>query len=249
METNEQRGTPVASTLHPRVIVVGNLTIDDVVLPDGTTQMSSVGGNSLYTSLGARLWQPRVGLVTRRGEDFPRELISMLHSLGVATEGIVDIQGPTVRNWVIYENNGERHWIYRTPRERSREVAVQASDLPVEWLEMEPPPVVHITGMPLEAAEAIVEAVRRISPRAMITLDTHEDYVVDYRERLKALAARVDAFLPSRAELADLVGYDDPRRALAELVALPTPVIVIKMGADGALVWDKAQGTLHQVAI
>ncbi|MFL5706199.1 MAG: carbohydrate kinase family protein, partial [Ktedonobacteraceae bacterium] len=248
METNEQRGTPVASTLHPRVIVVGNLTIDDVVLPDGTTQMSSVGGNSLYTSLGARLWQPRVGLVTRRGEDFPRELISMLRSLGVATEGIVDIQGPTVRNWVIYENNGERHWIYRTPRERSREVAVQASDLPVEWLEMESPPVVHITGMPLEAAEAIVEAVRRISPRAMITLDTHEDYVVDYRERLKALAARVDAFLPSRAELADLVGYDDPRRALAELVALPTPVIVIKMGADGALVWDKAQGTLHQVA-
>ncbi len=249
METNEQRETPVASTSHPRVIVVGNLTIDDVVLPDGTTQMSSVGGNSLYAALGVRLWQPRVGLVTRRGEDFPRDLISVLHSLGVATEGIVDIQGPTVRNWVVYENNGERHWIYRTPRERSREVAVQASDLPVEWLEVEPPPVVHITAMPLEAAEAIVETVRRISLRAMITLDTHEDYVVDYRERLQALAARVDAFLPSRAELADLVGYDDPRRALAELVALPTPVIVIKMGADGALVWDKAQGTLHQVAI
>ncbi len=242
METNGQRETP-------RVIVVGNLTIDDVVLPDGTTQMSSVGGNSLYTALGVRLWQSRVGLVTRRGEDFPRDLTAVLHSLGVATDGVVDIPGPTVRNWVVYETNGERHWIYRTPRERSREVAVQASDLPVEWLEVEPPPVVHVTAMPLDAAEAIVDTVRRSSPRAIITLDTHEDYVVDYRQRLRALAARVDAFLPSRSELADLVGYDDPLRALPSLTGLPTPIIVIKMGAEGVLVWDKAKGTLHEVGV
>ena len=252
METNELReapDVPVVSTTPPRVIVVGNLTIDDVVLPDGSTRMSSVGGNSLYTALGVRLWQPRVGLVTRRGEDFPGDLISMLHALGVATGGIVDIPGPTVRNWVVYENNGERHWIYRTPRERSREVAVEAGDLPVAWLEAEPPPVVHITAMPLEAAEAIVEAVRHVAPRALVTLDTHEDYVVDYRQRLRALAARVDAFLPSRAELADLVGYDDPRSALSTLADLPTPVIVIKMGAEGALVWEKAMGALHEVGI
>jgi sugar/nucleoside kinase (ribokinase family)/fructoselysine-6-P-deglycase FrlB-like protein len=246
---DQGRGTGPYPATHPRVIVVGNLTIDDVVLPDGTTRMSSVGGNSLYTALGVRLWQPRVGLVTRRGEDFPRDLTSVLHSLGVATDGIVDIAGPTVRNWVIYENNGDRHWIYRTPRERSREVAVQPEDLPVAWLTGEPPPVVHVTAMPLEAAEAIVDTVRRVSPRAIITLDTHEDYVVDYRQRLRALAARVDAFLPSRAELADLVGYDDPLRALTTLVSLPTPVIVVKMGAEGALVWDKAQGTLHTVGV
>ncbi len=236
-------------TKYPRVIVVGNLTIDDVVLPDGTTRMSSVGGNSLYTALGVRLWQPRVGLVTRRGEDFPRDFTSVLHGLGVATDGIVDIAGPTVRNWVVYENNGDRHWIYRTPRERSREVAVQPGDLPVEWLEVEPPPVVHITAMPLAAAEAIVDAVRRLSARAIITLDTHEDYVVDYRQRLRDLAARVDAFLPSRAEVADLVGYDDPHRALSTLTSLPTPIIVLKLGADGVLVWDKAQGTVYEVGI
>src|SRR5579864_1185564 len=242
MEANGQHVTP-------RVIVAGNLTIDDVVLPDGTTQMASLGGNSLYTALGVRLWQPRTGLVTRRGEDFPRELTAALHALGIATKGVVDIPGPTVRNWVVYETNGERHWLYRTPRERSREVAVQPDDLPIEWLGMEPPPVVHVTAMPLDAAEAIVDTVRRISPRAIITLDTHEDYVVDYRQRLRALAAKVDAFLPSRSELADLVGYDDPRRALTSLSALPTPMIVVKMGAEGVLVWGKAQGTLHEVGV
>src|SRR5258708_16665514 len=103
--------------------------------------------------------------------------------------------------------------------------------------------------MPLDAAEVIVDTVRCISPRAIITLDTHEDYVVDYRQRLRALAARVDAFLPSRSELADLVGYDDPLRALSDLTNLPTPIIVIKMGAEGVLIWDKAKGTLHEVGV
>src|SRR5438445_8198147 len=95
---NEQDEIHMMPEIRPRVIVVGNLTIDDVVLPDGTTQMASVGGNSLYTALGVRLWQPGVGIVTRCGEDFPHDLPAMLNALGIAAEGVVDIAGPTVRN-------------------------------------------------------------------------------------------------------------------------------------------------------
>lgn len=229
-------------------MVVGNLTIDDVVLPDGTTRMASVGGNSLYAALGARPWQPSIGIVTRRGDDFPGDLAGELKTLGIASAGIVAVAGPTVRNWVVYEASGDRHWIYRTSRERSREVAVQAGDLPETWLSGGLAPVVHVAAMPIDAAEAVVDAVRRKSPEALITLDTHEDYVASYRERLRALAARVEAFLPSRSELADLVGYDDPLRALGELAAeLPAPIIVVKMGAEGVLVWDRRRGVLDEL--
>ena len=229
-------------------MVVGNLTIDDVVLPDGTTRMASVGGNSLYAALGARPWQPSIGIVTRRGDDFPGDLAAVLKTFGIASAGIVTVAGPTVRNWVVYEANGDRHWIYRTPRERSREVAVRAGDLPEAWLSNGPAPVIHVAAMPIDAAEAVVDAVRRKAPEALITLDTHEDYVAAYRSRLRALAARVEVFLPSRSELADLVGYDDPLRALGELAAeLPTPIIVVKMGAEGVLVWNRRRGVLDEV--
>ena len=228
-------------------MVVGNLTIDDVVLPDGTTRMASVGGNSLYAALGARPWQPSIGVVTRRGDDFPGDLALELASLGIASGGVVAVPGPTVRNWVVYEANGDRTWIYRTPRERSLEVAVQAGDVPDAWLSARPAPVVHIAAMPIDAAEAVVDAVRRKSPDALISLDTHEDFVARYRSRLRALASRVDAFLPSRSELADLVGYDDPIRAIDELSRLPTPIVVVKLGADGVLVWDRRRGLLGAV--
>jgi fructoselysine-6-P-deglycase FrlB-like protein/sugar/nucleoside kinase (ribokinase family) len=239
MQAAAREGAP-----RPRVIIVGNLTIDDIVLPDGSTRMGCLGGNCLYAALSARLWQPRVGVVTRRGEDFPRDLRALLARLQLASEGVVEIAGPTVRNWVIYEADGSRQWVYRTPRERSRAVAVRPEDLPSFWLEGAPAPVVHVAAMPLEAAEAIVEHVRRLAPEARITLDTHEDYVAGYRRRLLALAARVEAFLPSRAELADLVGYDEPLRALEELASLPTPIIVVKMGAEGVLIWDRRREQL-----
>jgi ribokinase len=231
----------------PRLVVVGNLTIDDVVLPDGTTRMASVGGNSLYAALGARPWQPSIGIVTRRGDDFPGDLAAELATLGIASAGVVAVPGPTVRNWVVYEANGDRHWIYRTPRERSVEVAVQAGDLPEGWLANGHAPVVHVAAMPIDAAEAVVEAVLRKAPEALISLDTHEDYVASYRDRLRALASRVEAFLPSRSELADLVGYDDPIRALGDLSRMPTPIIVVKLGADGVLVWNRRRGVLHAV--
>jgi fructoselysine-6-P-deglycase FrlB-like protein/sugar/nucleoside kinase (ribokinase family) len=227
-------------THTPRVIVVGDLTLDDVVMPDGTTHMASIGGDCLYAALGARLWEPNVGIVTRRGDDFPRDRLTELEKFGICLDGVVDIPGPTIRNWVIYEVDGRRNWIYRTPPSRPVEVAVRPEDVPPSWLSRLPSPVVHVAAMPIDAAERIVEAVRRQAPDAVIMLDTHEDYVRGYRDRLLRLAASVDVFLPSREELVDLVGFDDPPRALRELwPEQGMPLVVAKLGKDGVLLWDK----------
>src|SRR2546428_1852371 len=93
----------------PRVVVIGDLTLDDVVLPDGSTHMASIGGDCLYAALGARLWEPGVGVVTRRGDDFPVAASTGLQKLGICLDGAVDIPGPTIPNWVIYETDGLRH--------------------------------------------------------------------------------------------------------------------------------------------
>jgi sugar/nucleoside kinase (ribokinase family)/fructoselysine-6-P-deglycase FrlB-like protein len=223
-------------TRLPAVVVVGNLTLDDVVLPTGRTRMAAPGGNTVYAALGARMWEPRVGVVTRRGEDFPPEHLARLRKLGIATDGVVDIEGPTVRNWVVYEEDGRRTWIYRTPPGRSEEVAVQPDDIPEDWLMADPLPVVHVAAMPLEAAERIVDRMTSGSSVPLITLDTHEDWGTDVAHRVFALAARVHAFLPSKEELATLTGLEDPEDGLDAIAHLPTPIVVVKMGADGCLV-------------
>jgi fructoselysine-6-P-deglycase FrlB-like protein/sugar/nucleoside kinase (ribokinase family) len=219
------------------VIVIGNLTIDDVVHADGSTQMGTLGGNSVHASAAALAWISEVGIVARCGDDFPAAAMDRLAEAGADTSGIRHIEGPTVRNWVIYEADGARHWVYRTPRGRSAEVAPRPPDIPDLWLARSPAP--------------IIRSVRERAADAVITLDTHEDWpagsdVID--------AARlVDVFLPSREELTTLLGYDDPERAAVELTESGVTCVVVKMGSDGAIVARTgrpvAQVPAYQVAV
>jgi ribokinase len=221
-----------------RVVIIGNLTIDDIVLPDGTVRMACPGGNAVYAALAARLWNPAVGVVTRRGEDLPDGVLETLGQLAIDTAGVRAIEGPAVRNWIIYEHDGRRRWLYRTPPERSREVAVQPADIPPGWLRGDPPPVVHIAAMPLAAAAALAGHVRAQAPGALITVDTHEDWPAGPAGLDAALgvARTADVFIPSREELATLAGYDEPERAAAELRRHGVPAVVVKLGAGGALI-------------
>ncbi|MGH3287358.1 MAG: PfkB family carbohydrate kinase, partial [Streptosporangiaceae bacterium] len=216
------------------VVVVGNLTIDDVIQPDGSSQMGTLGGNTVHAAAAALTWTGEVGVVARCGADFPAAALERLRSAGADTGGIRPVEGPTVRNWVIYEADGTRTWVYRTPRGRSAEVAPQPSDLPAAWLDQTPAPVVHVAAMPLAAAADIVRAVRARAGEAVITLDTHEDWRDD--AAVLEAARLVDVFVPSREELAALVGYDDPPRAAGELVSGGVACVVVKLGGDGALV-------------
>ncbi len=220
----------------PDVVVIGNITIDDVVHPNGVTTMGSPGGNTIHAATAARIWGLRVGLVARVGADFPAVALGRLNDAGLDTDGLRPIDGPTVRNWVIYEEDGRRSWVYRTSPERSLEVAPRPEDIPVGWLaQHDRSPVVHVAAMPFAAAARIVGYVRAGGGRPVVTMDTHEAWEVG-RDEVLALARQVDLFLPSHGELAAILGYDDPERGCAELLAEGVPAVVVKCGSKGAVV-------------
>jgi len=213
----------------PRVVVAGNLTLDDVVRADGSVQLGLAGGNVLWGALGARLWTSSLGIVTRAGEDAPAAALQAAADAGVDLGGLVTVAGPTVRCWVIYEDDGRRAFVSRTPPARYDEVALRPSDVPDGWLSGVA--AVHVAAMRLDAAEGLVARFAG----ARIVLDTHEDHVSD-AARVLALAARVDAFCPSRDELAELVGYDEPERAAADLAGATGTAVVAKLGPEGCVV-------------
>ena len=145
----------------PDVVVIGNLTIDDIVHANGETTMASPGGNTLHAAAGARIWGVSVGVVARVGADFPAAALDRLRDAGIDILGLRPIAGPTVRNWVVYEEDGRRTWVYRTPPERSLEVAPRPEDVPAEWTGQHGrTPVVHVAAMPFSSAARIVEHVR-----------------------------------------------------------------------------------------
>ena len=240
MTENERVMNPVAGRQGPAehdVVVVGNLTVDDIVHPNGETTMASPGGNTIYAATGALIWGLSVGVVARVGADFPVAALDRLRDAGLDTGGLRPIEGPTVRNWVIYEHDGHRSWVYRTPPERRLEVAPSPEDIPTGWTDQkrDRAPVVHVAAMPFEAAAGIVGHLRAEGRQAIVTLDTHEAWSAG-RDEVLALARHLDVFVPSHGELAAILGYDDPERACRELQAEGVPAVVVKCGEKGALV-------------
>jgi sugar/nucleoside kinase (ribokinase family)/fructoselysine-6-P-deglycase FrlB-like protein len=240
MTENERVMNPLAGRQGPAehdVVVVGNLTVDDIVHPNGETTMASPGGNTIYAATGALIWGLSVGVVARVGADFPVAALDRLRDAGLDTGGLRPIEGPTVRNWVIYEHDGHRSWVYRTPPERRLEVAPSPEDIPTGWTDQkrDRAPVVHVAAMPFEAAAGIVGHLRAEGRQAIVTLDTHEAWSAG-RDEVLALARRLDVFVPSHGELAAILGYDDPERACRELQAEGVPAVVVKCGEKGALV-------------
>ncbi|MGN6793701.1 MAG: PfkB family carbohydrate kinase [Streptosporangiaceae bacterium] len=232
--------TPAEHAPHPPapardsglVLVTGNLTIDDVVLPTGETRMATLGGNSVHAATAVVVGGATAALIARRGEDFPAGALASLTDAGVDLTGLVDIAGPTVRNWVVYEDDGSRHWLYRTPPERSAQVAPEPEDLPESAVRRAA--VVHVAAMPLGHAERIVARVRHLAPDAVITLDTHEAWHADVAGRVLALARTVGMFAPSLDELSQLVGAASPADGLAALAAAGVGCAVVKAGSAGA---------------
>src|ERR1700745_3991637 len=90
------------------VVVVGNLTVDDVVHPNGETTMASPAGNTIYAATGALIWGPSVGVVARVGTDFPVAALDRLRDAGLDTGGARAPEGPKARHRGIHATAGGR---------------------------------------------------------------------------------------------------------------------------------------------
>lgn len=238
--------TDQREAVPPSVVVLGQLSIDDVVLADGTTAMASCGGDATYAALGASLWTGPVGVVAPAGRDFPPEHLAAIAARGVDLGGVRPVDGPAIRYWVLYEADGRRTFVQRSPESAFVDTSPRPDDLPDRFWAAS---AFHLAAMPFGAVETLIRAIRTRAPEAIVTLDTHEDEVAGFQARIGAILPAVTAFLPSREEVASWFGWDDPERAIYELGGLGQRLTIIKMGADGSLVHDARTGELARVGL
>ncbi len=235
-----------AHAAPPPVVVIGQLSIDDVVLSDGLTAMASCGGDATYAALGASLWTQPVGVVAPAGVDFPTEHLAAIAARGLDLAGLRRATGPAIRYWVLYEADGRRTFVQRSPESAFADMAPEPTDVPERFWGAR---AFHLAAMPLSSVERLIATIRQRAPDAIVTLDTHEDEVAGFQDRIRAILPAVTAFLPSREEVASWFGWDDPERAIVELGGLGQRLTIIKMGANGSLVHDQATGRLARIGL
>ena len=105
----------MASPDTPDLIVVGQVTIDDVVPAAPGSWKRQIGGSSLYAVAGARLWldPARIGLVARVGRNYPFDPVRLLERAGLRHVAMHPFAGEHLVEWLIYEPDGSRRSLPR----------------------------------------------------------------------------------------------------------------------------------------
>jgi sugar/nucleoside kinase (ribokinase family) len=228
--------------LLPRLVCFGNLTVDDLYLPDGTIRRGCVGGDALYAALGARLWEERTAMLAPIGADLPKSVTYAMEQAGVAVAAMPRRAGTTIRNQVHYALDGTRRWVLETTQDLFHELSVAPSDIPEAALHAE---AILLSAMSLEAQEACVGFLRSRSD-ALLALDLQEDYIWGNEQRILDLVAAVDLFLPSEEEARRVAKREDWEELARWFGSLGPSVVAIKFAERGSLIYSRADDSLVQ---
>ncbi|KKC32813.1 carbohydrate kinase family protein [Devosia psychrophila] len=218
----------------PELVCLGNFTIDDVVLPNGTERPGCTGGDALYATLAARSWLPATELVAPIGNDLPAHVIERIGACGLSVAGMARRDLPTLHNRVAYEANGDRTWTLYASEEAFDVLSPLPADIPVAFGNAR---AFLILAMTLPAQRRLVTTLKA-SRSAIVALDPQEDYIFGNEADLRAMIGQVDIFLPSAEEVRRLLATEDWSAAARSFAALGPRLIVIKLGTDGCLVYD-----------
>lgn len=224
--------------MKPRCICVGNMTIDDLVFYDGTSKMGVLGGDGVYAAIGASFWEAEVLLSAVAGPDYP---VSQLpRSFDIDISMVITKDRPSLRNWGLYERDGSRQFVFRSPKAQWHDYTPLPGDLPPQLLRGA---FVHVAPVPWELQINLVKHAR-LSGARFISIDPAYQFLDDISEReLGRLVEHADAFLPSRQEVRAIYPGLNPNEALHRLVDTyqNLKVIIIKLGEDGAIGFDRAR--------
>ncbi len=217
------------------------IIVDDIVFPDGRSQMGVLGGGGLYAAVGMRLWSKDVRLISAVGDDFDP---AVLAATGLDTGGLFDSGLATPRAWQLFEEDGRRTQIFRVPHDvwyRQLVVAPSPETLP-PGLE-----AAHFLGRGDPREEAMVRALRAAGVRLSAEPIIHHDITAEERATLVRCVADFDLFSPDRHEAAFLVGERPPADQLRALAAMGPRVVALRLGADGSLVYEREADRLWRV--
>jgi len=227
------------TTEPPPLICCGNLTLDDVILPDGTAQPASVGGDALYGVLAARLFLPDAQMLAPVGHDLPAHVWALIDRAGLSRAGLPPRNCPTIHTRFVYQSADHRVVTLLSDAADFDALSPRGPDIPPSFLGARAWLVLAMTL----AAQCDLVASLRASGAGLIGLDLQEEYIAGNEAAILDLVRQVDVFMPSEAEVRLLLGHDDALSACRTFASLGPRIVVIKRGAAGCVVHEAATNT------
>lgn len=224
----------------PRLIGVGAVFIDDIVLPDGQTHMGQLGGGVTHALMGAAVWDERPGIVALIGHGLPVEAVNRLEK-HFDTRGLVRTEHPQARAWQVFETDGTRRELYRSEPITPFIAGARPEHLPAAYR--------SARGCYLLQGFAGIAAWRAVVDGFVLWEPLQQSMVAGSHHLLAQTLrqAQIDLVSPNLAEARAVYGKLAPEELVCALVSDGARAAALRMGPEGSLVAD-ADGSVFHVA-
>lgn len=245
-------------------IFIGGLREDYCITPDQQIISGTLGGNAVYSAVGARVWTDSVGIVSRIGNNYPMGWLDQLQKHGIDTRQIKKLEEPhssvTFYAYLSLEERVDTNPIMHfarigepMPRELvgyKTSTSGQDSRSTFFPLSVRPHDIDDIQHELVAAHLAPAEFLTHITLpyylrskcAGILSLDPSLRYMTpDFKFDLPKILLGVDAFLPSEMEAKSFFAPRTPGTwEMAEQFSeTGCRFVVIKQGARGQAVFDR----------
>ena len=214
------------------IVVLSSVIIDEITLPDGRRRADVLGGAGTHSAIGASAWWPSVAIVAGVGRDLNGLTRRQMTGLGIRTEGLLIRDEQTIRNRLVYRNDGERTETPVLGVEHFQKMQTGPDDVPHALL----PAVGTYFFCDLRGDFwAAFHRRRRLLGTTLWELHggaANASATPLVTQRLSA----VDIFSLNLVEARALLGIEEPHAIVSRLLTFGAGIVVLRMGAFGALI-------------
>ncbi|PKN92071.1 MAG: hypothetical protein CVU44_15660 [Chloroflexi bacterium HGW-Chloroflexi-6] len=258
------------------LVIAGQLRRQYLLPPDGRPLVDAPGGNLLYATAGAHLWnqteEDTIGMLARVGEDYPQEWLRNFKKTGFDTQGIKILpESLDLRSFLVYTDlntaqsaNPVSHFArlgltfpksllgYHPPeqtqdsRARQNQDSPRLLDIPETYRQ---PRAVHLCPLDFATHMQFSSAFRQFGTN-IITIDPNPGYMNgNFLLDLRSLLQGITAFLPSEDEVRALFWgrTNDLWEMAAILGSFGCQSVVIKRGGHGQYLYNTETGRRWEI--
>jgi len=249
-----------------KTFICGGLRIDFVISAEGEARINQIGGNGIYASVGARKWTDSVHLLARAGDHYPQSWLDELSIKGIHSTHVRRLPGwHDMRTFYAYvdqktrvDHSPEIHfarigqplpvelegYAYSLTEQANPDspLVLRGEDVPSEVAD-----AVHLAPLSLRSHHELVREFHRRKAK-QITVDPGEyKLTAESAPVIKTYLTQIDAFLPSELEMSLLLDTSDPFKAAETFADWGVPLVVIKRGPDGCLLYERDAHRFTQI--
>ena len=251
----------------PRFVIAGCLNRDFLLPISGSPQINILGGNLTYTAVGLNLWGGSGGLLARVGEDYPRDWLDQLKSLGFDLSGIRLLSTPLdLRRFLAHEDrstaytqNPIQHFASRrlafpsellgysdiqpshASRSKPLSQTIQISDVPAFYLDSS---AVHICPVDY-LSHLVLPSLFRQGQASTVTMTADPGYMLpSFWEEIPGLLSELTAFITNEVDVRSLFKgrQTDLWEMAAMLAGFGPEYILIETMSQGYYLFDRISG-------